>query len=149
MVERVSQTVIPWVDRERTTARVLTMELIEGTPPAPAAELRAAGLDPDRLLVIGAEAMVEQLFGVCFLGFGIGRLRPRERRRAGYMVWALASGDFDAVADQLLAFAQLVPDSRPNEFREALEEVVEDWYAGAEAGGSVAQLLLRELALGR
>lgn len=32
--------------------------------------------------------------------------------------------------------------------RAALPEVVEDWYAGAERGGSVAQLLLRELALG-
>ncbi|MEO8092419.1 MAG: AarF/UbiB family protein [bacterium] len=157
------------VDRERTTARVLTMELIEGTPPAPGAGLRAAGLDPDRLLRVGAEALVEQLFRiglfhadphpgnvlflpgdrVCFLDFGMfGRLRPRERRRAGYIVWALASGDFDAVADQLLAFAQLGPGARPDGFREALEEVVEDWYAGAEAGGSVAQLLLRELALG-
>ena len=163
------EVVIPWIDRERTTARLLTMELIEGTPPAPAAELRAAGLDPDRLLRIGAEAMVEQLFGiglfhadphpgnvlflpgdrVCFLDFGMfGRLRPRERRRAGYMVWALASGDFDAVAEQLLAFAQLGAGARPDEFREALEDVVEDWYAGSQAGGSVAQLLLRELALG-
>lgn len=161
--------VIPWVDRERTTARVLTMELIEGTPPAPAAELRAAGLDPDHLLRVGAEAMVEQLFRiglfhadphpgnllflpgnrVCFLDFGMfGRLRPRERRRAGYMVWALASGDFDAVAEQLLAFAQLASGARPDEFREALEEVVGDWYAGAGAGAPVVQLLLRELALG-
>lgn len=159
--------VIPWVDREHTTARMLTMELIEGTPPAPAAHLRSVGLDPDRLLRVGAEAMVEQLFGVglfhadphpgnvlllpgdrvCFLDFGMfGRLLPRMRRRIGYLVWALASGDFDAVAERLLAVAQLASDARPDQFREALEEVVEDWYAGA--GGSVAQLLLHELALG-
>ncbi len=163
------QIVIPWVDRERTTARVLTMQLIEGARPAPAPELRAAGLDPDRLIEIGAEAMVEQLFGlglfhadphpgnllfltgnrVCFLDFGMfGRLRPRERRHVAYMVWALVSGDYDAVADQLLRLARLEPGASPDHFRDALEEVVEDWYAADSSRGSVAQLLLRELALG-
>lgn len=162
------QIVIPWIDWERSTARVLTMQLVEGTPPAPAGRLRAAGLDPDRLLRLGAEAMVEQLFRlglfhadphpgnllflpgdrVCFLDFGMfGRLRPRERRRVGYMVWALVDGDYDAVAERLLGFARLTPGATPDRFREALEEVVEEWYAG-DAGGSVAQLLLRELALG-
>lgn len=52
--------VVPAVDRERTSARVLTMELVEGLRPAPAGELRAAGLDPERILRAGADAMVQQ-----------------------------------------------------------------------------------------
>ncbi len=160
--------VIPWVDFTRTTARVLTMELIEGTSPAPAEQLSAAGLDADRLLHVGAEAIIEQMFGhglfhadphpgnllflpgdrVCFLDFGMfGRLSPRMRRRAGYIVWALATADFDMVADQLLAAATLAPGAHPDDFRDALHEVVQDWYGG-EHNSSVAQLLLRELALG-
>ncbi|MFF7643946.1 AarF/UbiB family protein [Streptomyces canus] len=38
--------VIPRVHEPWTTRRVLTMDLIEGQPPAPAAELRRTGLDP-------------------------------------------------------------------------------------------------------
>lgn len=160
--------VIPWVDSERTTARVLTVELIEGTSPAPAEQLSAAGLNADRLLHVGAEAIIEQMFGlglfhadphpgnllflpgdrVCFLDFGMfGRLSPRMRRRAGYIVWALATADFDMVADQLIAAATLGQRARPDEFRDAFHEVVQEWYGG-EHSSSVAQLLLRELALG-
>ena len=83
----------------------------------------------------------------CFLDIGtFGRLRPRDRRRVGYMVWVLVDGDSDAVAERLLGFARLTPGATPDRFRDVLEEVVDDRYAGA--GGSLAQLLLRELALG-
>ena len=41
--------VVPAVDWERTSTRVLTMDLIEGLRPGPADELRRAGLDPELL----------------------------------------------------------------------------------------------------
>ena len=93
--------VVPAIDPERTSARVLTMELVEGLRPAPAPELRAAGLDPESILRAGADAMVRQIFvhglfhadphpgnllllpgnRICFLDFGMfGRLGRRERR---------------------------------------------------------------------
>jgi ubiquinone biosynthesis protein len=160
--------VIPWIDSDRSTERVLTMQLIEGVSPAPAAVLLEQGLDVDRLLDTGARAMLEQLFTlglfhadphpgnllflpgdrVAFLDFGMfGRLNTRNRRKLALMVWALVQGDFDAVAGQLLDFATRAPGADPEAFRDALDDVVQDWYAG-KANASIARLLVRELGLG-
>ena len=54
--------VVPWIERKRSSARVLTMEFIEGLRPAPAAELERAGLDPHAVLSAGAEAILKQVF---------------------------------------------------------------------------------------
>lgn len=161
--------VIPWVDRTRTTAQVLTMELIDGRRPAPAQELRAEGFDADALLQTGARAMLHQLFElgtfhadphpgnvlflsgdrVAFLDFGMfGRLGRRERRRMGFVLWALIDGDYDTVGDQLLPFAELAPDADVASFRDALGDVVEDWYGGMGEQMSVARLFLHELGAG-
>jgi ubiquinone biosynthesis protein len=159
--------VIPWIDPDRTTARVLTMQLIDGVSPAPGDSLRRLGFDVERLLHTGAEAMLNQLFTfglfhadphpgnllflpgdrVAFLDFGIfGRLRPRDRRQLAIMMWALLQGDYDAVAGQLLRFATLGADADPQAFRDALQDVVADWDTGADP--PIAHLLLRELGLG-
>jgi ubiquinone biosynthesis protein len=161
--------VIPWVDRERTSRRVLTMELITGRPPAPGDVLRSEGFDVEALLHAGASAMLRQLFElgtfhadphpgnvlflsgdrVAFLDFGMfGRLEPRQRRRMGFVVWALVAGDFDSVADLLLPLAQPQPQADVAAFRLALAEAVEDWYDAPDRRRSVAHLLLRELAAG-
>ena len=161
--------VIPWVDRSRTTARVLTMEFIDGQPPASAEVLRDAGFDVDALLHTGARAMLRQLFEVgtfhadphpgnvlflpddrvAFLDFGMfGRLGVRERRRMGFVLWALVEGDFEAVGDQLLPFAEAPRGADVRGFREALADVVEDWAEASEPRESVARLLLRELSAG-
>ncbi|MBW0111831.1 AarF/ABC1/UbiB kinase family protein [Pseudonocardia sp. KRD-182] len=160
--------VIPWVDADHSTARVLTMQLIEGFSPAPAAALRERGLDVDRLLDSGARAMLDQLFTlglfhadphpgnllflpgdrVAFLDFGMfGRPNARHRRRLALMMWALVQGDFDAVAGQLLGFTTPGPQADHDSFREALHDVVEDWYGGKEKV-SIAHLLVRQLGLG-
>lgn len=162
------EVVIPWVDPDRSTARVLTMELIEGVSPAPASQLREQGFDVDRLLETGARAMLDQMFKlgyfhadphpgnllflpgdrVAFLDFGMfGRLSARDRRRLALMMWALVAGDFDAVSSQLLGFATLLPGADPDSFRRALDDVVEAWFDGAQ-DAAVTQLLVRELGLG-
>lgn len=159
--------VIPWIDPDRTTARVLTMQLIDGASPAPGDSLRNQGFDVERLLHTGAEAMLDQIFTfglfhadphpgnllflpgdrVAFLDFGIfGRLRPRDRRQLAIMMWALLQGDYDAVAGQLLRFATLGAGADPQAFRDALHDVVADWDTGADP--PIAHLLLRELGLG-
>ena len=48
--------IIPAVDWERTTRRVLTMDLVEGVRPGPAAELERQGFDPSAVLDVGARA---------------------------------------------------------------------------------------------
>jgi len=161
--------VVPAVDWPRTSARVLTMELVEGLRPAPASELRAAGLDPEALLRVAAHAMTRQIFvhglfhadphpgnvlllpgdRVAFLDFGMfGRLGRHERRRMAFVFWALVDGDYDAVADRLLRLSTLRPGADAAGFRAAVGEAVEVWAAGDVRSYSIARLLLRQLGLG-
>jgi ubiquinone biosynthesis protein len=86
---------------------------------------------------------------VCFLDFGLfGRLTPRQRRRMGFLLWALVQGDYETVGEQLLRLSALRPGADPDEFRDALAEVLAAWSASSQAHYSTARLLLRQLALG-
>jgi ubiquinone biosynthesis protein len=162
--------IVPQVHPERSSRRVLTTALVEGHRPAPAGQLRAVGLDPDTLLQVGAQAMLRQIFGhglfhadphpgnllfldgdrVCFLDFGLyGRLDLRQRRRMGFLLWALLDGDHNTVADQLLRLSIQRPGADADGFRAALAELVDDWQTSPPgAGYTTARLLLRELAAG-
>ena len=163
------QVVVPWVARELTSARVLTLELVEGVRPAPPAELVAAGLDPEALVRTGARAMVRQIFEhglfhadphpgnvlllpgnrVCFLDFGLfGRLAPRVRRRMAFVFWSLVEGDHETAGEQLLRLSRLRPGGDREGFLAALAEAVEEWYGQRAGEFSIARLLLRQLALG-
>ena len=161
--------IIPSIDWERTTRRVLTMDYIAGHRPAPAAELRPAGFDPEALLSAGAEAVFRQIFvhglfhadphpgnvlfvepdRICFLDFGMfGRLARRERRRMAFVFWALVDGDYENVAPQLLRLSALRAGADPAGFRAAVGEAVEEWFGVRAREYSIARLLLRILALG-
>jgi ubiquinone biosynthesis protein len=161
--------VIPAVISDRSSARVLTTEFLEGLPPVPAADLRQAGLEPAAVLRAGAEAMLRQVFqfglfhadphpgNVLFLpgdriglvDFGMfGRLDPSERRRIALIFWALIEGDYEAVGGQLLRLSEFLPGADPAGFRDAFSDTVEDWFGGRAADFSIARLLLSELALG-
>ncbi|MGE5136595.1 MAG: ABC1 kinase family protein [Gemmatimonadota bacterium] len=161
--------VIPAVIRERSSARVLTTELLDGLSPAPAAELRQAGLDPAAGLRAGATAMLRQVFEfglfhadphpgnvlflpgdrVGFVDFGMhGRLDAGERRRIALIFWALIEGDYEAIGGQLLRLSEFLPHADPAGFRSAVAESVEDWFASQSADLPVARLLLHQLALG-
>lgn len=163
-----SEVVIPRVHWSLTTARVLTMDLVEGRRLAPRSELVSAGLDPDRILEAGARAMVRQIFDVgifhadphpgnllvlpgnriCFLDFGLhGRLDRRQRRRMALLLSSLVNGDYEVTADQLLHLSERLPGADSRGFRSALAELVQSWYDDPSAP-SVARLLLRELGLG-
>lgn len=163
------QVVIPAVIRERSTARVLTTEFMDGHPPAPAADLRRAGLNPAAGLRAGAMAMLRQIFEfglfhadphpgnvlllpgdrIGFVDFGMfGRLDPAERRRMAVMFWALIAGDYEAVGGQLLRLSDFLPGADPDGFRTALADTVEEWVSQPAADFSLPRLLLHELALG-
>lgn len=161
--------VVPAVDWERTSRRVLTMELLEGARPAPAEQLRRAGLEPETLVRAGARAMLRQIFvhglfhadphpgnvlllagsRIAFLDFGMfGRLDRRTRRRMGFVFWALVAGEYEAVGEQLLRLSALRPGADPRGFRAAVGEAVEEWFGSRSRDYSIARLLLRQLALG-
>ena len=161
--------VIPWINRERSSRRVLTMEYVEGLRPAPAAELERSGIDPHAVLSAGAEAILKQVFvnglfhadphpgnvlllpgnRICFLDFGMfGRLSRRERRRMAFVFWSLIDGDYEQVGEQLLRIATLRPSANPDGFRTAIAEEVEQWFESTGHDYSIAQLLMRQLALG-
>jgi len=161
--------VIPVVHWTHTSSRVLTMDLIEGHPPAPADELERVGLDPELLIRIGAEAMVRQIYQhglfhadphpgnilllagnrVAFLDFGMfGRLAPPERRRMALMFWSLVEGDYDDVGERLLRMSTLDPAADTIGFRDAVAETVEEWHGHSVRDYSLARLLLGVLAQG-
>ncbi len=163
------QVVIPAVISDRSSARVLTTELLQGLPPAPAADLRRAGLDPEAALRAGAAAMLRQIFEfglfhadphpgnvlflpggrIGFIDFGMfGRLDSRERRRMAVMGWALIEGDYEAVGGQLLHVSEFLPGADPEGFRARFADTVEEWYGQSTADFSLPRLLLHGLALG-
>ena len=161
--------VIPAVHWSHSSARVLTMDLIDGHPPAPRQELERVGLDPDALIRTGAEAIARQIFKhglfhadphpgnilllddnrVCFLDFGMfGRLGPPERRRLALMFWSLVERDYDQVSERLLRISTPGALSDPAGFRTAVADTVEEWYEHRASEYSIAQLLLAVLAQG-
>jgi ubiquinone biosynthesis protein len=162
------EVVIPEVDWDRTTSRVLTTDLIEGVHPTAEHALAAAGIDAERAIVVGTHAMMRQIFRfglfhadphpgnlllqptarVAFLDFGIfGRLSRHHRRHIGLVLWALVEQDYEAVPDLLLRLAELRPDADLIGFRNALSDVVEEW--DSETGRtSVPRLLMRALGVG-
>lgn len=160
--------VIPRVHWDLSSRRVLTMDLIQGRRLAPRAELEAAGLNPDVILMTLAQSMIHQVFElgvfhadphpgnllvthdnqVCFLDFGLhGRLERRERRRIAMALYAMVRGDFEVVADQLLHLSEQRAGADVTAFRSSLTDLVGAWYATPEKQ-SVPQLLLEELGLG-
>jgi ubiquinone biosynthesis protein len=163
------QIVIPAVINDRSSTRVLTTEFLEGKPPAPAADLRRAGLNPEAGLRAGAAAMLRQIFQfglfhadphpgnvlflpggrIGFVDFGMfGRLEPGKRRRMAVMGWALIEGDYEAVASQLLRLSEFLPGADPAEFRARFADTVEEWLGQRAADFSIPRLLLHGLALG-
>jgi ubiquinone biosynthesis protein len=161
--------VIPAVISDRSSARVLTTEFLQGQPPAPAAELRRAGLDPEAALRAGAAAMLRQLFEfglfhadphpgnvlflpggrIGFVDFGMfGRLDSTERKRMTVMALALIEGDYEAVAKQLLYVSEYLPGADPAGFHARFTDTVEEWFGQRAADFSIPRLLLHGLSLG-
>ena len=105
---------IPWVDWERTTSRVLTMEELDGIPGTRTAEMDDAGVDRAALVQAGINAYFVQIFEmgtfhsdphqgnlfamndgrVGFVDFGrVSTISDRDRERAMELVSALMDSD--------------------------------------------------------
>jgi len=135
--------VIPWVDWERTTSKVLTMEELDGIPGTKPEAMDAAGVDRKLLVEQGVSAYFKQIFiigsfhsdphqgnlfampgpKVGFIDFGrVSAIGERDRDRAMDLVSALVD------ADEVQATEVLIETTRagPNVDRAALQQDVAD-----------------------
>lgn len=153
---------VPEVDWERTSARVLTTEWIEGVPLRDPAELEKAGHDPKRIAVNLIRAFLTQalrdgffhadmhpgnLFAdaegrLAVVDFGImGRLDAPMRRFMAETLAGFLSRDYRRIAEVHYE-ARFVPKSHPEEvFAQALRAIGEPIFGRAAKDVSMAKLL--------
>ena len=160
--------VVPAVHWELTSRRLLVMDFVEGVRVDDREGIAREGIDARRAAELGARAMLRQVFAdglfhadphpgnvlllpgdrVAFLDFGMfGRIDAWLRRRIALSFLALTRDRPDDAADQLLRAAVLTPGADVEKYRFALARLVARWRSGEE-DLSVAQLMLRQLALG-
>jgi ubiquinone biosynthesis protein len=123
-MQRFPEIHIPVVDPERSSARVLTAEFVDGIKLSDADRLRAAGLDTRHLGGVFIRALIRQVLidgffhgdphpgnvlvdpetgRIVFLDFGlVGELRTEQRLSLLQLLYALKSADSTAIADALI-----------------------------------------------
>lgn len=137
---------VPKVFHEQTTARVLTLEYVDGTPAADIDALDAAGLDRCKIAARGAELMLKQVFVhgyfhadphpgnlfvlpdnvICLLDFGMmGRLDRRGRELFADLLYAAASRDAPRVTTALVRLAEDDDDEIEPDLRQLERDVAE------------------------
>lgn len=153
---------VPHIDWQRTSARVLTTEWIEGTPIRDPAAVRAAGHDPRKIALVVVRSFLTQALRDGFfhadmhpgnlfvdaegrlvaVDFGImGRLEPPLRRFMAGTLAGFLSRDYKRVA-QLHYDLAFVPPQHPMEtFAQALRAIGEPIFGRSAREISIAQLL--------
>ncbi len=153
---------VPAIDWDRTSARVLTTEWIDGTPIREPAALAAAGHDPKRIAVLIIREFLTQALRDGFfhadmhqgnlfvdadgrlvaVDFGImGRLDPAMRRFMAETLGGFLARDYRRVA-QVHYDAGFVPAQHPMDtFAQALRAIGEPIFGRAARDVSMAKLL--------
>lgn len=147
--EEVQELYIPKVYWEYTTRSVLVMEHIEGIKMDQVEEIRAAGIDPDEVAMIGLRSFSRQLmkYGffhadphpgntivmydgrVSLVDFGItGYLDDEMMRRIAHIFLGYAEHDYDMVMDALMDAGLVTEDMDLRSFRSDLKDVSEAFY---------------------
>jgi ubiquinone biosynthesis protein len=162
--------VVPWVDWQRSAARVLTLEWIDGVRIDDVAALTAAGHKPAALLDTAARVFFEQVFEHGFfhadmhagnifvdgegrlrpVDFGImGRLEKADRHYIADMLAALLQRNYMKVA-QIHVKAGLIPRATDvGVFAQACRAVGEPLLTKRQGDISAAQLLARIFSVAR
>jgi ubiquinone biosynthesis protein len=167
--------VFPRIYRQHSSQGVLTMEFLAGYKPSAPEALALADADRDRLIDLGAAAIIRMLFKDGFfhadlhpgnllilpdgrgagprLGFidlgMVGRFDEELRRTLLYYYYALVMGDAEGAARYLADVAQPAPGADPTGFRREVTEVLHRWNRSANFRDfSLAQLILRSVNLG-
>ncbi|MFZ2445736.1 MAG: AarF/UbiB family protein [Syntrophobacteraceae bacterium] len=147
--ETVDEIYIPKVYWEYTTRSVLVMEHIEGIKMDQVEEIRARGIDPDEIAMIGLRSFSRQLmeYGffhadphpgntlvmhdgrVSLVDFGItGYLDEEMMRRIANLFLGYAEHDYDMVMDALMDAGLINEDMDLVSFRSDLKDVSETFY---------------------
>jgi len=154
--------IIPGVDWQRTSRRVLTLERIQGIPIDRTDEIAAAGIDLTHVVELAADAFFKMVFrdgffhadlhpGNLFVGptgeiiavdFGItGRLDRKTRHFLGELLLGFLNRDFHRVA-QIHFDAGIVPaDQNVDLFTQAVRSIAEPILGRPMHEISVARLL--------
>ncbi len=162
--------VFPAIYREYTTQNLLCMEFLEGPTPDSGAAQNLPQEDRDRLVDLGAEAIIRMLYkdgffhadlhpgnlilldgpraGFIDLGM-VGRFDDEIRRTLLYYYYCLVMGDSHNAARYLAALADPTPGSDPRGFRREVEEISGRWHRTPNFEDySLGQLILESVSLG-
>jgi ubiquinone biosynthesis protein len=170
--------VFPRIFRRYSGQGVLTMEFLAGFKPSAPEALALPDADRDRLIDLGAAAIMRMLFkdgffhadlhpgnllilpdgggapgvwpALGFIDLGmVGRFDEELRRTLLYYYYALVMGDAEGAARYLADVAQPSPGADPNGFRREVTEILHRWNRNANFRDfSLAQLILRSVNLG-
>ena len=148
---------IPWVDWERTTSRVLTIEELDGIPGTRLDEMDAAGVDRPGLIRAGVDAYFVQIFEigsfhsdphqgnlfamrdgrVGFVDFGrVSSISDRDRERAMELVSSLMDSDEVRATEVLIETCRADPSIDRNALQTEVADLIDAFTSkGADAIG--------------
>ncbi len=160
----------PRIWREYSGLNVLCMEFFDGFKPSAPEALAMSREDRDRLIDLGAEAIIRMLYkdgffhadlhpgnllvlpgpqaGFIDLGM-VGRFDDELRRTMMYYYYCLVMGDAENAARYLATVAQVGAGGDRHGFRREVEEICRRWSRSANFKDfSIAQLILSSVGLG-
>ncbi len=162
--------VFPEIYRQYSGRDVLCMEFLRGLKPGSPAAQALAETDRDKLLDLGAAAIIRMLYKdgffhadlhpgnliilpgprVGFIDLGmVGRFTEELRRTLMYYYFCLVTGDSENAARYLALVAQPLRGGDPEGFRREVEEICRRWArASSFRGFSLAQLIMSSVAQG-
>ena len=154
--------IVPNIDWERTSRRVLTTERIEGIPIHDVEELREAGHDLENLVKRASENFFRQVFrdgyfhadmhpgnafvlndsSLAVVDFGImGRIDKETRHYLADMLLGFVMGDYDLVADVHFRAGYVPANKDRQAFKLAVRAIGEPIFGQASSDISIARLL--------
>jgi ubiquinone biosynthesis protein len=136
---------VPVVDPDRSTARVLTAEFVDGIKISDVDRLRAAGLDTTHLGSVFIRALIKQVLvdgffhgdphpgnvlvdpdtgRIILLDFGlVGELETERRLTLIQLLYALKTADSQGIADSLIALGTPSPGWDERQFRHDIDRL--------------------------
>jgi len=147
---------IPLVYEDRSAARVLTMEFVEGIKISDPDPIRELGLDPAELGAVFMRAIIKQVLidgffhgdphpgnvlvdarssQIVFLDLGlIGQLRTEQRIDLLGLVYALKEVDIPGIADSLIALGVKTRSFNEEAFRATVDRLARQYLVYGSAG---------------
>ena len=162
--------VFPTIDRDRSGARVLTMQYLDGIRPDDEAAVEIAEESRARLVDLGAASIIRMIYRdgffhadlhpgnllilpetkVGFIDLGmVGRLDEELRRGLMYYYYSLVTGDHENAARYLAAVAQPGRGANVAGFHRDVAEISARWHRASSFDSfSLAQLVLESVTRG-